>query len=336
MLLVRRRAPEGSCFATATGRRRVRGAGHRVLGAARLHHLPGLPGLRRHPGRRRDRGRRSWPRWSRRPSSCRPAPRRSSPASWSATGAPSSAPSGTPWPPASGRTRSTRGAPRCSARSPPGAEDRHRAVGLRPVDGPDLATASRRATTASTPQRASSRPRCGWRFLICARHLRLHAVLRRQRRGGRHPGGADGQRRRGHHPADVAAASSTTRTARGSDGCSRPPWSGRCASSTPSSTPSASRSTRRATSRATPADQRALRRRSARGGRGRPGEQDDQAQHQHPERGRSAGSTGAHPRRRAARAPPRNPRNATHRGIALVRRPTVLTESVNTAAIRMA
>ena len=48
MLLVRRRAPEGSYFSGRRPRvRRVRGARDGLLGPARLHHLPGVRVLRR-------------------------------------------------------------------------------------------------------------------------------------------------------------------------------------------------------------------------------------------------------------------------------------------------
>jgi len=56
MLLVRRRAPEGSYFRDGDRAAGVFGVGHRLLRPARLHHLPGVQLLRRIALGRRQRG----------------------------------------------------------------------------------------------------------------------------------------------------------------------------------------------------------------------------------------------------------------------------------------
>ena len=66
--------------------------------------------------------------------------------------------------------------------------------------------------------------------------LRLHAVLRRQRRAGARPGHADGHRGgRGHRRSCWSSRSSTTRSGRRRRACGPSPCSGRCACSTRSS-----------------------------------------------------------------------------------------------------
>ncbi len=88
MLLVRRRAPEGSCFADGDRAvRRLRRARDRLLRAARVRRLPRLRELRPVASRGGGRGASCWPSRSRRPSSSAPGCRASSPASWSATAA---------------------------------------------------------------------------------------------------------------------------------------------------------------------------------------------------------------------------------------------------------
>ena len=178
-------------------------------------------------------------------------------------------------------------------------QDRRGAASRRPTASspPTTSGCSRASDRSGGPQRARAH---GGRHHPDAavagalpdlrRHLRLHALLRRQQRGSGDPVGARRQRRRRHHRADAAARLLRPPARRGA----RWAEAGRDGALAahrrrPGSTPSACRSTRPATPRATPAEPLAsgrLARRRARRRRGRsgPGEEDDHAQQQHPGR----------------------------------------------------
>ena len=210
--------------------RRLRRARHRVLGPARLHHLPRLLVVRRVADGRREPRRRSWPQQVQ-TAQFLPADateltgelvcyaRSVAGDEWDALNAGTLGDAINPWGAEMFRTIST---------VDPRVGDR--AVGLRPVDGPDEQPEQARidrvhGAEGIIPHAAVGRPVRDLRG-----DLRLHAVLRRPGRAGGDPGGADGQRDRGDHPADAAAdVLRPSARLREWAGSSRRRWSGPCA-----------------------------------------------------------------------------------------------------------
>ena len=134
--------------------------------------------------------------------------------------------SGTPWTTARSATRSTRGGPRCSRRSR--ASTRRRPPSSRPTTAgwTRPPTASRRGSPASTEPKASSRCRCGWHCSSSRGGLRLPALLRRPGRGPVTQGMLMGSVTVVIACSSCCWRSSTIPTATGSAGSSRRRWSG--------------------------------------------------------------------------------------------------------------
>ena len=241
MLLVRRRAPEGSFFSDgdrAVGR--VRRARDGLLRPARVHHLPRLLQLR--PVARGSRGGGAPARAAGRNRPVLPArPRRG----------------------ADGRARLLRPVRRhrgvgCGWRRAPRDEVSLWAVALfdtfheyEPESASeqsaydrwlDQTSYTRGGARRSHPRgcRHHPEPALGRALLHLRRHLRLHALLRRQRRAGEDAGPPDGLGRGSDHAMLLLLGSSTARSTTVSAAFNPSPWSARSGTSTRRSRTSAS------------------------------------------------------------------------------------------------